>query len=99
MTENFDYKNLIVWQKAKRLAVEIYRLTDRFPKTEVYGLVSQMRRAAIPIPSNIAEGYRGYHKRERVQFLSIAFGFGAELETQIEIAKEIFVLDAIIFEM
>ena len=84
------YKNLIVWQKAKLLAIEIYKLTEQFPRTEIYGLTSQMKRAAISIPSNIAEGYRRNHDKEKIQFLAIAFGSGAELETQIEIAKEIF---------
>jgi len=76
--------------KIKKLAIEIYKLTGKFPKSEIYGTVSQMRRAAISIPSNIAEGYRRRHDRKRKQFLFIAFGSGAELETQIEISKEIF---------
>lgn len=84
------YKNLIVWQKAKLLAVKIYELTEQFPKSEIYGLTSQIRRAAISIPSNIAEGYRRNHQKERNRFLCIAFGSGSELETQIEIAKEVF---------
>ncbi len=84
------YKNLIVWQKAKLLAIEVYKLTDNFPKSEVYGISSQMRRAAVSIPSNIAEGYRRHHHKEQLQFFRIAFGSGAELETQIEISKEIF---------
>ncbi len=84
------YKNLIVWQKAKELAVKIYQLTDNFPKAETYGITSQIRRAAVSIPSNIAEGYRRNHDKERTQFLAIAFGSGAELETQLEISKEIF---------
>src|SRR3989344_354646 len=71
------------------LVLEIYSLTEQFPKEEIYGLVSQMRRSAVSIPSNIAEGrLRGYRKEFR-QFLLIAFGSGGELETQIEIAERL----------
>jgi len=83
------YKDLIVWQKAVDLVLEIYSLTEKFPKAESYGLVSQMRRAAVSIPSNIAEGrLRGYRKEYR-QFLRNAYGSGGELETQIEISKRL----------
>src|SRR3989338_6747687 len=84
------FKDLIVWQKSKDLAVEIYKLTGEFPKSELYGLTSQMRRAVISISSNIAESYHRFHHKEKQQFLSIAFGSGAELESQIEIAKVLF---------
>jgi len=84
------FKDLIVWQKSKDLAVEIYKLTGEFPKSELYGLTSQMRRAVISISSNIAESYHHFHKKEKQQFLSIAFGSGSELESQIEIAKALF---------
>lgn len=84
-----SYKELIVWQKAVDLSVKIYSLTEKYPKEEVYGLVSQMRRAAVSIASNIAEGrYRGTRK-DFCHFLRIAFGSGAELETQIEISKRL----------
>jgi four helix bundle protein len=84
-----SYKDLIVWQKAIDLVVAIYELTEKFPKTEIYGLTSQMRRAAISIPSNIAEGkLRGTRKDYR-HFILIAFGSGGELETQIEITKRL----------
>lgn len=82
-----SYRELIVWQKAMNLVVSIYNLTDTFPKTETYGLTSQMRRAAVSIPSNIAEGRRRGSRREFKQFLLNAFGSGAELETQLEIVK------------
>ncbi len=85
-----SFKDLIVWQKAKDLAVEVYKLTENFPKEELYGLTSQMRRAAISISSNIAESYHRFHKREKRQFLAIAFGSGSELESQREIAKTLF---------
>lgn len=84
-----SYKNLKVWQRAMELVVEVYNLTGNFPKTEIYGLISQMRRAAVTIPSNIAEGQRRGHTKEFLQLLYVAYGSGAELETQIEICKNI----------
>lgn len=83
------YKELIVWQKAMTLVKEMYLLTENFPKEELYGLTSQMRRAAVAIPSNIAEGYLRKHRKEYSQFLSIALGSAAELETQILIGKSL----------
>ena len=88
MTQSF--KDLIVWQKAKSLAVLIYKTTEQFPDSEKFGLTSQMRRAAISISSNIAESYHRSHTKEKNQFLWIAFGSGAELESQIEVAKELY---------
>jgi len=83
------YKDLIVWQKSMNLVIEVYSLTDKFPRTEVYGLVSQMRRCSVSIPSNIAEGRRRGTKKDFRQFLIIAYSSGAELETQIEITKRL----------
>lgn len=84
-----SYKELTVWQKSMELVTAVYKLTEQFPKEELYGLTSQLRRSAVSIPSNIAEGkYRG-SKKDYVQFLRIAFSSGAELETQIEIAKRL----------
>jgi len=83
------YKDLIVWQRAMELVVTIYELTEVFPKTEQYGLISQMRRCAVSIPSNIAEGRRRGTIKDYRQFLIISYGSGAELETQIEIAKRL----------
>lgn len=77
-----SFKDLIVWQKAYKLVLKIYEVTKNFPKTEVYGLSQQMRRAAVSIPSNIAEGYGRRNKTEYRQFLSIAYGSLLELETQ-----------------
>lgn len=88
MTKSF--KDLIVWQKSRDLAIEIYHLTGDFPKSELYGLTNQMRRAVISISSNIAESYHRFHQKEKRQFLSIAFGSGSELESQIEVAKVLF---------
>ncbi len=85
----YSYKDLVVWQKAVELVVEVYKLTELFPKTEIYGLASQMRRAAISIPSNIAEGRRRGGKKEFKNFLLISYASGAELETQVIIAKKL----------
>jgi carbamoyl-phosphate synthase large subunit len=77
------YKDLLVWQKSMLLAREIYKLTAFFPADERYGLTSQMRRSAVSVPSNIAEGQARQGTREFLQFLSHASGSLAELETQI----------------
>ncbi len=71
------------------LVIAVYALTEHFPKSELYGLSSQMRRCAVSIPSNIAEGRRRGHKAEFRQFLYIAYGSGAELETQLEITQRL----------
>ena len=84
-----SYKDLIVWQKGIRLVSEIYRLTEKFPKSEMFGLMSQIRRAAVSIPANLAEGYARKHRAEYAQFVKIAFGSGAELETHLLIAQNI----------
>jgi four helix bundle protein len=76
------YKQLVVWQKSMDLVTEIYKISGKFPKSEIFGLTSQMRRAAVSVPSNIAEGSRRL-KNERVHFLRIAFGSASELETQL----------------
>ena len=83
------YKDLIVWQKSIDVVKEIYAITRLFPREEIYGLTNQMRRAAVSIPSNLAEGFSRGHKQENIQFIRIAFASGAELETQIHIAKEL----------
>lgn len=83
-----DYKELMAYQKAYELVLLIYQLTESFPKEETYGLSSQIRRAAVSIPSNIAEGFmRG--SKEYVQFLKIALGSAAELETQLMLCKDL----------
>jgi len=83
------YRDLDIWKKSIELVKDIYRLTEKFPKQEMYGLVSQMRRAAISIPSNVAEGFRRHHNREYIQFMYMSLGSCAELETQVTIAKEL----------
>ena len=84
-----SYKDLTVWQKSMDLVTEIYNLTEKFPKSETYGLVSQMQRSAVAIPSNIAEGQKRNYSKEFLQFLYISYGSGAELETQLEICKRL----------
>jgi len=82
------YKDLLVWQKGIHLAKEIYRITQTFPNEEKFGLVSQMRRAAVSIPSNIAEGQARHTTKEFVQFVSHAEGSAAEMDTQVILALE-----------
>jgi four helix bundle protein len=83
------YKDLLVWQKGIKLVKEIYRATRDFPPDEKWGLVAQMRRAAISIPSNIAEGQARRTTKEFIQFISIAEGSVAEVDTQLIIAYEL----------
>lgn len=89
-----DFKELEIWKKGIELVKEIYALTDKFPNNELYGLVSQMRRSAVSVPSNIAEGFRRRHSKEFKQFLNIALGSLAELETHIIISKELHYIDS-----
>ncbi|MFA5249494.1 MAG: four helix bundle protein [Candidatus Paceibacterota bacterium] len=84
-----SHRDLIVWQKAMDLVVEIYQLTKSYPQSEIYNLISQTKRSAVSIPSNIAEGRRRGSRKDFRQFLIIAYGSGAELETQIEIASRL----------
>lgn len=84
------YKDLIVWQKSNNLVLEIYKITRKLPTTEIYGFCSQTQRASVAIPSNIAEGYARNHTKEFVQFLGIAFGSAAELDTQILLIEKLY---------
>ncbi|HVS79690.1 MAG TPA: four helix bundle protein [Candidatus Paceibacterota bacterium] len=90
MMQAKSYKNLIVWQKSMQLVKEIYKLTDQMPHREVYGLADQMRRAAISVPSNIAEGSQRATRKDFSQFLRIARGSAAELETQLLLTKDLY---------
>ena len=90
MTYTQSYKQLTVWQKSINLVEEIYTLTSEFPNAEIYGLTSQMRRAVVSIPSNIAEGQKRKDLPEYLQFLRIANGSAAELETQLIISKRLY---------
>ena len=82
-----SFRDLIVWQRSMQLTVAIYRLTQNFPREEIYGLTSQIRRSAVSVPSNIAEGQGRLGTGEYRQFLGIARGSNSELQTQLEIAR------------
>lgn len=82
-----NYQNLEAWKCSMNLVKEVYILTRKYPKDETYGLTSQTKRAAVSIPSNIAEGLGRNYKKESIQFLHIARGSIYELKTQIELAK------------
>ncbi len=83
------FRDLIVWQKAVQLVTVLYQATKAFPKEELYGLVSQMRRCAVSIPSNIAEGYGRNSTADYLRFLQVAVGSVYELQTQLEISKNL----------
>ena len=87
-----SYKELIVWQKSIELVKEVYKATDKLPKAELYALTSQMRRAAVSIPSNIAEGYKRRNRGEYLQFLGIADASAAELLNAKRIKHKLWVL-------
>lgn len=93
-----SHRDLLVWQNAVNFVTDLYRVTKSFPKEEVYGLTSQLRRTAISIPSNIAEGAARKGKQEFRQFLYVALASGAEIETQLIIAKNLGYLDESNFE-
>jgi four helix bundle protein len=82
-----SYRDLLVWQKAMELVVETYRFSSSFPKEELYGLTSQLRRASVSVPSNIAEGYGRASRKEYLQFLYVAQGSLKEMETQAILAE------------
>ena len=88
-----NYEGLVVWQKAMDLVVTVYHASKTFPKEELYGLISQIRRAAVSIPSNIAEGQARRTKGEFLNLLSIANGSRAEVETQILLAHRLNYID------
>ena len=95
MAESF--RDLVVWQKSMALATDVYRVTKGFPRSEVYGLTNQVRRAVVGVPSNIAEGKGRLSKKEFVQFLARARGSLLEAETQIEISRNLQYLDEAAF--
>ncbi len=84
------YKDLIVWQKSMAFCTNIYKITANFPDSERFGLVNQLRRAAVSIPSNLSEGSKRNTRKDQNQFYTIAYGSGAEIETQLEISKSLF---------
>jgi four helix bundle protein len=83
------YRDLLAWQLGMELVREIYRLTDKFPRYELFGLISQLRRAAVSVPSNLAEGYRRTTHRDFKLFIGHSRGSLAEIETQLEIACDL----------
>ncbi len=84
-----NFRDLRIWNKGIEIVCDTYDLTNKFPRSELYGLVSQLRRSAVSIPSNIAEGFKRFHDKEYKQFLYITLGSSAELETQLEISAKL----------
>jgi four helix bundle protein len=84
-----SYREQFIWKRGVTLSIQCYRLTEHFPKSELYGLTNQIRRSAVSVPSNIAEGYGRMSKTEYIRFLQIALGSLRELDTQLIIAKEV----------
>lgn len=89
MAKGQSYRELIAWQKAMKLVTEVYKMAEGFPKVEVFGLASQLRRAIVSVPSNIAEGQGRDSTKEFIHHLSIAYGSLMEAETQIQIAANL----------
>ena len=84
-----SYRDLEVWKKSRALVKQVYQLTQGFPKEEIYGLTSQLRRAVVSVPSNIAEGHSRSGTRDFIQFISLAIGSLAEVETQLLLAQDL----------
>jgi len=89
MEKTSSYRDLLVWQRAMHLVEDCYRWTNAFPRGEEFGLKGQIRRAAVSVPSNIAEGHTRHHGKEYTQFLYVALGSLAELGTQMELARRL----------
>lgn len=89
MNKTKTFSELIVWQKAHQLTLNIYKMTEDFPKKEIYGLTSQMRRSAVSIPANIAEGYRKRGKLDKARFFNISQGSLEELKYYLILAKDL----------
>ena len=88
-----NFRDLEVWKKGIEIARHVYETTRTFPREELYGLTSQMRRASVSVPSNVAEGFNRFHNKEYKQFLYVTLGSCAELETQVEISGELKYID------
>ncbi|MBI5530273.1 MAG: four helix bundle protein [Candidatus Doudnabacteria bacterium] len=84
-----NFTDLIVWQKSHALVLDVYKLTKKFPKDELFGLVSQLRRAAVSITSNIAEGFGRFSEKEKLHFYSFSYGSLLEVNNQILVAKDL----------
>jgi len=98
MTQIKSFRDLLVWQKSMSLVTSIYQLTRDFPHAEMFGLTSQLRRASISIPSNIAEGYGRNTSKDYLRYLQIALGSLYEMQTQLEIASNLHFLDIVDFK-
>ena len=88
-----SYRDLTVWQLAMKLTEDVYRITGTFPNKETYALASQLQRAAVSIPSNLAEGHARSSTKDYLRFISIAMGSLAELETQVELSARLLYID------
>ncbi len=84
-----SYREQFIWQRGVQIAINCYRLTEKFPKSELYGLTSQIRRSAVSVPSNITEGFGRKTQNEYIQFLHIAIGSLLELDTPLIVPKEV----------
>ncbi len=93
-----SYKDLTAYQKAYSLSLKIYQITKNYPKEEIYGLISQMKRSAVSVPCNIAEGYRRGHRKEYTQFLHMAHGSCSELETLLSLSLDLGLIEKEAFE-
>jgi four helix bundle protein len=89
MIKTQTFQDLIVWQKAHKLALEIYKITKQFPKEEVYGLTSQMRRSAVSVSANVAEGYKKRGKLDKARFLNISEGSLNEIKYYLILSKDL----------
>src|SRR4030043_1077161 len=98
MMDRKGYKKLKIWEKAHKFAIEIYRLSNKFPKEELYGLTSQIRRSAFSTPLNIVEGHASFSKKEFLSFLNIANRSLVETEYLLEIVRELKFMDEIVYQ-
>jgi four helix bundle protein len=89
MSKILSYRDLLIWQKSMDLVTDVYRVSAKFPKEEVYGLISQIRRAIISVPSNIAEGYGRRSTGDYKRFLNISLGSLYEFQTQLEVSRRL----------
>lgn len=93
-----NFTDLLAWQKSYKLVLEIYKATQNFPKSEIYGLTNQLRRAAVSITSNIAEGFGRFSKKEKTKFYYIAAGSISEVQNQLILSKDLSFLPLTAFE-
>lgn len=93
ITKIRNFRDLNIWNLGKEIVIDVYKQTQGFPSVEQFGIISQMRRASVSIPCNISEGFNRFHNKEYKQFLFIALGSCAEIETQVEICKDLNYID------